>query len=50
MGLVNMADELGRSPLHLAVEVGFEYGVMLLLQYGANADLGAPRDERVAVT
>lgn len=29
-------DSAGRTPLHIAVEMGFEAGVQILLQFGAN--------------
>lgn len=33
---INSADYMGRTPLHYAIGQGFEDGVLLLLQYGAN--------------
>lgn len=34
--LVDPYDDLGRTPLHIAIDAGFEAGVLLLLQFGAN--------------
>lgn len=33
---INTYDDFGWTPLHMAIERGFEEGVQLLLQYGAN--------------
>lgn len=33
---IDCSDELGRTPLHVAVDIGFEMGVLILLQSGAN--------------
>ncbi|KAK1762512.1 ankyrin repeat-containing domain protein [Phialemonium atrogriseum] len=35
-GVIDAYDEVGWTPLHIAVERGFESGVMMLLQAGAN--------------
>ncbi|KAL3473977.1 ankyrin repeat-containing domain protein [Aspergillus californicus] len=38
---INACDDHGWNPLHLAVERGFEEGVLLLIQYGADTNLRA---------
>ncbi|KAI1131765.1 ankyrin repeat-containing domain protein [Nemania abortiva] len=40
---VNVADAVGRSPLHLAVQLDFEAGVLLLLKHGADLNSRALR-------
>lgn len=40
-GLIESYDAAGMTPLHVAVDIGFEAGVQLLLQYGANPDYRA---------
>lgn len=42
---VDAYDESGWTPLHVATESGFEAGVILLLQYGANLNFKARRCE-----
>ncbi|KAI5917046.1 ankyrin [Camillea tinctor] len=34
--LINSCDHLGRAPLHIAIEIGFDSGVGLLLEFGAD--------------
>lgn len=43
---VNAYDGSGRTPLHIAVAVGFEAGVEMLLRFGANVGLKAPKRSR----
>ncbi|GAW17835.1 hypothetical protein ANO14919_073020 [Xylariales sp. No.14919] len=43
LNLVNDVDGVGRSPLHLAVQIDFEAGVALLLKHGADLDSKAPK-------
>ncbi|QKX62344.1 uncharacterized protein TRUGW13939_09503 [Talaromyces rugulosus] len=38
---VNSYNVNGRTPLHIAIEIGFDEGVRLLLRYGANVSLRA---------
>ena len=33
---IDCSDKIGRTPLHIAVDTGFELGVLILLQSGAN--------------
>ncbi len=33
---IDCSDEMGKTPLHVAVDIGFEMGVYILLQSGAN--------------
>ncbi|KAI3396525.1 hypothetical protein diail_12049 [Diaporthe ilicicola] len=40
---VNAYDGSGRTPLHIAVAVGFETAVEMLLRFGANVGLKAPK-------
>lgn len=35
-GLLDSYDDSGRTQLHIAIDIGFEEGVLLLLQFGAN--------------
>jgi hypothetical protein len=41
---LNFYDSKGRTPLHVAVEVGFEEGVEVLLQSGASLQLNCTKD------
>lgn len=40
--LIDCYDELGRTPLHIAVDREFETGVLMLLQSGANPNYSLP--------
>ena len=34
--LIDSYDNFGRTPLHIAIDTGFEMGVLMLLQFGAD--------------
>jgi ankyrin repeat protein len=42
LALLDRPDGSGKTPLHLAIDIGFEAGVLLLLEYGAGASSRAP--------
>ncbi|KAK4240550.1 ankyrin repeat-containing domain protein [Achaetomium macrosporum] len=42
LALLDRPDGSGKTPLHLAIDMGFEAGVLLLLEYGADPSSRAP--------
>lgn len=42
--VIDKLDSEGRAPVHVAVEAGFEEGLRLLLQFGADVHLRVRKD------
>lgn len=42
--LIDSYDDLGKTPLHVAIDINFEEGVLLLLRFGANLLYRARKD------